>query len=175
MLIKVLGLSFLCCCLNIVGLKTKKLNLKTTIHEFHTSITEIKANTKEQIFEISIRVFTDDLEMTLAKKNKLKLVKIINGDKNDGLVQKYINQKFGLKNNAGKIIPISYIGKENEDLATWIYVQVPLKAVSSKVTLSQTILLDEFTDQINIVNILDLNQKSSFIFDQKNQSKIYVR
>lgn len=175
MLLKFLGLSFLCYCLNIDGFTTKTLDLKTSIHEFHTSITEIKSNAKEQIFEISIRIFTDDLEMTLAKKNKLKLVKIVDNDKNDVLIQKYINQKFTLKNQFGKAIPLTFIGKENEDLATWIYVQVPIKAITNKITISQTILLDEFTDQINIVNILNLNQRNSFIFDQKNQSKSYVR
>ena len=41
-------------------------------HAFHTSITEMRYNPKAKTFEISLRVFTDDLEKTLSINNQNK-------------------------------------------------------------------------------------------------------
>ena len=51
------------------------------LHAFHTSLTEIQYNAKEKSLEISIRMFTDDLEAALTKANNGQ--KIMIGGKND--------------------------------------------------------------------------------------------
>jgi hypothetical protein len=59
-------------------------------HDFHTSITRLEYNAKEKTFEVSIRLFTDDLEKGLSKANNGQKIVVLNNDKNDGLVERYV-------------------------------------------------------------------------------------
>ena len=58
------------------------------IHPFFVSVIEIQHNPKEASAEISVRVFTDDLEKTLQaySKEKIDLVKPINKVATDQLL-----------------------------------------------------------------------------------------
>lgn len=52
------------------------LFLMLSFHDFHTSLTEINYNSQSRSLELSVRVFTDDLELALTNFNKGQLVKI---------------------------------------------------------------------------------------------------
>jgi hypothetical protein len=144
---------------------------KGLVHAYHTSITQIEYNTKEKVYEISIRLFTDDLEKTLGQATKNPKLKIINDDKNDGLVSDYFQIHFVITNAQGKKQPVEYIGKENENPATWIYFQLPSNGSLKGFKLHQDVLMETFDDQVNIVNIAFAQQKNSYIFNAKNREK----
>lgn len=133
-------------------------------HAFHTSITRMDYNAKEKTFELSIRVFTDDLETALTKENGGKKVVVVNNDKNDALVEHYIKKCFVLTNAQKQKKTASYIGKEQEGDATWIYIEFPAHDGIAGLTIQNSILHDFFDDQTNLVNINYLSNKKSFIF-----------
>lgn len=137
-------------------------------HAFHTSITQIDFNAKEKTLEVSIRVFTDDLENTLSKENKGQRFRIENNDKNDPFVERYIRQHFKLSSPKGQLRAYTYIGKENEADATWVYIEIPLQEANLQgFTLQQDVLMDVFDDQVNIVNITQSGERKSYIFNIK--------
>jgi hypothetical protein len=138
-------------------------------HAFHTSITKIEQNVKEKTFEVSIRVFTDDLETALSKEQGHKQVRIENNDKNDVFVDRYIKKVFKVFMPNGKPIAYQYIGKELEKEATWIYIEIPNTQSVSKYKIRNSVLLDIYEDQVNIVNISENGQKKSFIYNVKEQ------
>ena len=74
-------------------LLTIDYRLKTIFHAFHTSLTQIDFNQKEKSLEISIRVFTDDFETVLTKINGGQKIIIAANDKNDAIINKYIQQR----------------------------------------------------------------------------------
>lgn len=140
-------------------------------HDFHTSITRMDYNAKDKAFEISIRVFTDDLEKALSKDNNGQKIVVINNDKNDPLVEKYIRKHFALVTAQKQKKGYSYVGKEQEADATWIYIEIPAQEAVSGFSLQNTIMHDLFDDQINLVNLNYQGQKKSYIF-KKDESTL---
>lgn len=140
-------------------------------HDFHTSITRMDYNAKDRAFEISVRVFTDDFEKALSKDNNGQKIVVANNDKNDPLVEKYIRKHFALVTAQKQKKAYTYVGKEQEADATWIYIEVPAQEAVSGLSLQNTIMHDLFDDQINLVNLNYQGQKKSYIF-KKDESTL---
>ncbi|MEA5404068.1 DUF6702 family protein [Arcicella sp. DC2W] len=138
-------------------------------HAFHTSLTEMRYNAKSKGFEVSLRVFTDDLEKVLSHDNQNKKIVIENNDKNDALVEQYVKKHFMLVNSKNQLKAIQYIGKEKEGDATWIYLELPINEAISGLKLKNDVLIDMFEDQTNIVNVFVKEEKTSFIFNAKTK------
>jgi hypothetical protein len=145
--------------------------LRGAIHAFHTSLTEIQYNAKEKSLEISIRMFTDDLETALTKFNNGQ--KIMVGGKNDNsdaVLSKYIQQHFAIISPQKQKKAISFIGKELEGDATWIYVEMPNSQDFKGHTLYNSLMQELFDDQTNLVNFTYLGNKKTFLFNAKTKS-----
>ncbi len=138
-------------------------------HAFHTSLTEIRYNAQERYFEISMRVFKDDLETALTNENQHKKVVLDASNKYDALIEKYVQKHFVLTNAQNQKLGYRVLGKEQEGDAIWLYIELPHAASLNGVKMQQAMLLDSFDDQTNIVNIFIQNDKKSYIFNQKNR------
>lgn len=138
-------------------------------HDFHTSLTEMRYNPKAKSFEISLRVFTDDLEKVLSATNQNKKFLVENNDKNDVFVEAYIKKHFVIVNSKNQKSIINYIGKEKEGEATWIYLEMPVNESINGSKIQNNVLIDMFEDQTNILNIFVQNQKKSYLFTVKNR------
>ncbi len=133
------------------------------IHPFHVSVIEIDHNSTEKSLEISCKIFTDDFEKVLAKnyKTRVDLSNPSNKAAMDSLIKKYIFSHLSIKVN-GKPVVFSYLGSENEDAATYGYIEVTNTAIVSKIDVSTNIMYDQFDDQMNIMHItVGGNRKSS--------------
>lgn len=143
-------------------------------HDFHTSLTEINFNPKSGALEITIRVFTDDLEAALTSINQGKMVSIERNAKGaDVLIQQYLQKHWGLISPQKQLKSYEYIGKEPELDATWLYIEVPQAQNLKGYTLFNTIFLELFDDQTNLTNILYPNQRKTILFNQKVKSAPY--
>ncbi len=138
-------------------------------HDFHTSLTEMRYNAKSKTFEISLRVFTDDLQKVLSETNQNKKIVLENNDKNDPFVEAYIRKHFVVTNPKNQKLIINYIGKEKEGEATWIYLEMPINESINGSKIQNNVLIDMFEDQTNIVNIFIQNQKKSYLYNVKNR------
>lgn len=142
-------------------------------HDFHTSLTEIQYNSKEKSLEVSIRIFTDDLETALTKFNNNQKV-FLNGttDNTNPLIEKYIQQYFVILNPQKQKKPFTFIGKELEGDATWVYVEFQNCGDLQPNTyiLQNTILLEIFDDQTNLVNFFYGKSKKTFLFNHRTKS-----
>src|SRR6187455_3250581 len=98
--------------------------LVSFVHPIHVSVTEIEMDEKDKRLEIMMRVFTDDLELTLRKaKNKPELDLLgLTEKERDNLVSGYLNDHFRVSLN-GKPHKVTYLGHEQEDLALIIYLE----------------------------------------------------
>jgi hypothetical protein len=143
------------------------LSLKT--HAFHTSIAEMRYNPREKAFEISLRIFTDDLEKTLSINNQNKKFVIENADKNDLFIDQYVHKHFIITTPKNKKLVYQYVGKEKEGDATWIYLEMPVNEPIKGSKIQNDVLIDTFADQTNIVNIFINNEKKSYLFTEKNR------
>ena len=145
--------------------------LSLSAHEYHASVTNMQYDPKERVFEVSVRMFTDDLEKTLTKENDGQ--RVIFEKKyeknNDLLLEKYVRKHFAIQNSQKQRKPFNYVGHETEAEAQWIYLELPYPEPFRGVTLQQSVLLDMFDDQVNLLTVNYNEQKKTFLF-KKNQT-----
>lgn len=132
-------------------------------HDYHVSVTQMQYNSGSKTFELSIRVFTDDLERALENANGNKRIIIKNGDTHDALVSAYITKNLSLSDTQ-KIISARYIGKEQEQDATWIYMEIPFQLPIKGHKLQNSILTEIFDDQVNMTNITTPAGKKTYMY-----------
>jgi len=139
-------------------------------HDFHTSLTEINFNPKTGSLELSVRVFTDDLELTLTNFNKGKLVKIEDPEAMvDPLIEQYIRKNLALISPDKEVKFGKFYGKEKEADATWIYLEIFDCKQLKNFTIYNTIMQEMFEDQTNLVNIIYPSQKKTIVFDSETK------
>jgi hypothetical protein len=132
-------------------------------HPFHVSVVEINHNATDKTLEISCKIFTDDLEKVLVQNYKTKVDLINPPDKKamDTLVKKYILSHLSVKAD-GKSVGLSYLGFERENEAVYGYVQVENITSVKKIEVTNKLMYDLFSDQINLMHVtVGGNRKST--------------
>jgi hypothetical protein len=141
-------------------------------HEFHLSLTEIKHNAESKSLEISLKLFTDDLQVALQQAGapKMELGTENEPPEANELIESYLKAHFKLTVN-GKPIDFIYLGKEAELDAIWCFVEV--KGVSKIQTLEvqNSCMIEAFEDQTNMVN-LNINGRKKSGFARKGNTKL---
>ncbi len=133
------------------------------LHPFHVSVVEVNHNATDKTLEISCKIFTDDFEKVLVQnyRTKVDLINPPNKAAMDTLVKKYITSHVFL-NADGKSVKLSYIGFERESEAVYGYVQVDNIPSVKKIDITNKLMYDLFTDQINLMHVtVGGNRKST--------------
>lgn len=129
--------------------------LSLFLHPMHVSVTEIEFDEKDKALEIMMRVFIDDLELSI--KNKLKqpeldLLQPKNGRTIDEMTGDYIRSNFRITLD-GKPQTINYLGHEREDDAFVFYIEVSKVKKFKTIQVQNSIITETYDDQNNLVNI----------------------
>lgn len=138
------------------------------VHPFHNSVTEMTFNVKDHVWEISFRLFQDDLEQTMSAVTGKKFKLIPGDDASEHVLDSYLRKHFRF--HAGKQIstPYRWVGSELQQEVVWVYVEIPTSSDLAGSYLENSIFFDEFDDQTNIVQWSFSGQKKSYLF-QKSQ------
>lgn len=146
-----------------LGLLLLSLTASRPAHDFHASVTQMQYNPKEKGFEISVRLFTDDLEKALSREANTP-VRLNTDRKSDAIIEQYIRSHFAYVTPQKQPKPLKYVGHEVEADANWIYLEMPYTGPLQGGTLKQSALMETFDDQVNMVNIQYQGQKKTFVF-----------
>lgn len=124
------------------------------MHKFYVSLTEIRYNEKTERFEVSMRIFPDDLDLALLERSGIhtQLATELEHEMADSLLMIYLLEDFKLRVN-GKELKLNYLGKEPESDAIWCYLESPNTAAPDSITILNTILTEYFPDQVNIIQV----------------------
>jgi len=131
------------------------LTFQTELHEFHFGKFEIEHNEENKSLEIAMYLFLDDLEEGIAKQEGLDKLYLCTEketqEATDALIN-YLSSNFIVFGKDDKL-PMQFIGKElSEDLtAVWCYLEISLPDNINKVSLGNSILMELFEDQKNLV------------------------
>lgn len=131
-------------------------------HPFYLSVTDLKFNAKENALQGYVKIFTNDLEDALRKKNG-KAVDLINPKDSvmlKKILQSYLQEHLSISVN-NKIWNYELMGFENEEGALWLYIQMKNCPFPSAITINNSILYDFLKDQSNIVHIEVHGEKKS--------------
>ena len=133
------------------------------LHPLHVSVVEINHNATDKTLEISCKIFTDDFEKALVQnyKARVDLINPPNKSAMDSLVLKYIFSHLSLRVD-GKPVPLTYVGFEHESEAVYGYVEVDNIVSVKKIDITDKLMQDLFTDQINLIHVIvEGNRKST--------------
>lgn len=123
-------------------------------HPIHVSVTEIEMDEKDKRLEIMMRLFIDDLELTLRNRlNQPELDLLAKTEsERDALISKYLDDHFKLSLD-GKFQKNGYIGHEQEDLAFIVYIEVPKVQKWKTIQVNNDVIMETHSDQSNLVHV----------------------
>lgn len=133
---------------------------KYTNHPFHVGLAELMIDGSR--LELSVRVFTDDLETMLRQVNR-KNVDLTLGDSNInvGLLQTVLREEILLHADS-RLIGLNFIGSEREDDSIWLYLEKDLGESDFKEwTFELTLLTRLFPEQRYVVSINQNGRKTN--------------
>ncbi len=149
-------------------------NLPTAeAHQFHTTLTRLDYNAKDQTAEISVQVFTHDLENIIEQKTgkRTSLEKTPNAEK---LVFEYLNEFWILKNRAGEVKKLDWVGLEAETDAAWLYFETKMPEGLESATLQNRLFFELYQDQVNLLVAKNGEQKADLAFKAGDKFKELV-
>jgi len=140
------------------------------VHPFHVSVVEINHNATDKTLEITCKIFTDDFEKVLAQNYKTKVDLTNPPDKKvmDSLVKKYVFSHLSIEVD-GKNTGFTYIGFEKDNEAVLSYIQTDNIVTLKKVEITNILMHDMFTDQVNIMHVIENGNRKSTKLEYPNK------
>ena len=118
-------------------------------HQFFISTTDIQFKSEEKRAEITIQVFTHDLNLLLENAN-YKTIDLGTKKENDGIdifLVNYLSDNFVLQDYRWK-----YIGKKVGTEYTLFFLEIEDFSLSPKIAILNSLFMDLYNKQRNIVN-----------------------
>lgn len=121
-------------------------------HDFHVSIAQVEY--KDEVLQMTLRVFTEDLEDRLEELSALDLDLGTETEHPEAAqwMQKYLKKRVAFASE-GRVLNQVFIGYEVEFELCYIYLEFPVGERPSELTVRNRIFFDSFDDQSNIVNV----------------------
>ena len=148
-------------------------------HPVHVVTTDIDYKTASHTLQLTHRIFTDDLEkeLELSEKKAGSPVRLHIGTPKehpatDALITRYLASHFALAVN-GKAVALKWVGKEQEGEATWVYLEAGQAEDPTGFEVTNTILLELYDDQQNLVHLKAKGQKKSLKFRKGETSNTW--
>ena len=147
-------------------------------HEFHVSKCQIEYFEKENSIGISVHIYIDDFEEALGKKGAKNLFLCTEKENPEAEqnIENYLKEKIAILLD-DKPVSFKFIGKEpsEDQLAVWCYLEIEQVNSFSKCTVTNSILMETFDDQKNIVSIKGPKaRKAYFMFEQDQVTESVV-
>ena len=146
-----------------------------TRHAYHTSILELRLNPQQQQVELALKVFADDFTRALSQ-GRSKAVDL-RQPSSLPLAEQYLHQHLKLSIPAAARQPrlpldVQLMGLQPEKDAYWLYAKVPLPRPTTELLLNQAVLLEVFSDQMNIVNAEGNGKKVSALLRNGHEEEV---
>ncbi|MCY3555356.1 MAG: hypothetical protein OXH56_08545 [Gemmatimonadetes bacterium] len=137
-------------------------------HPFYISVCQVDHNADTGALEMSFRIFMDDLELALETMGteRLHLGTEREAEKADIYIGRYLARHVVIEIN-GRRVSAAFLGKEVDPDAIWCYVEVENIPVLESMTMTNSLLLETFEDQVNLVHVNANGQKKSLVFDNQ--------
>lgn len=143
----------------------------TTLHKYYLSVTNMQYSEKTDSFQITSRIFIDDLEEALEERYGIN-AELATSDEakvSNAYIEKYFRAKFAIELN-GEIAKYTFLGKKYEEDVVICYLE--LKNINftdlQSISIQNEILTDLFEEQQNVVHLKWKGQKKSFVLIKEN-------
>ena len=138
-------------------------------HPVHVSVTNIEYMESEKRFEVSFKLFYDDFETIISDKYNVQLqlgteTRLAN---EDIYFLMYINERFQLSAD-GKILHPSFKSRRMNDDSIWLYFYFERITPAKKIEVRNSLMMDLFPDQKNLVIFKSKGLEKGYILKSKN-------
>lgn len=157
----------------IIGVLALGIWLSATgvLHKFYVSLSEIRYNGETSRVEVSMRIFPDDLDRALSENFGVDthLATSLEPVAADSLVGLYLKSHFTLVSD-GRELSFTYLGKATEADAIWCFLESsPVNPAPSGLQVRNTILMDQFEEQVNIIQVYVGNWNRGLLLTGQSQ------
>jgi hypothetical protein len=139
-------------------------------HPVHVSLCNVEIEKQE--ITIAIKLFSDDFQLALYHNygKEIPIKDLILQDHKE-LVDHYVNKALQIVLNKKDSIRFSYSKAEMNEEAIWLYYTEELENVK-KLEISNSLLLDIYLDQTNLVIINYRGKQNGYRFNSRNREEI---
>lgn len=150
------------------------VGLFNMMHPVHVSITNVDYLQNENKVELSIKVFKDDFQLLFVHLYQLN-IDFDNIEKNINSQEKintYFSNhlKVNIDNKENK--ELKYKGVKKNDESIWFLYEIELSAVPNSIEFTNTILLDLYLDQKNMLIFSYNDKEEGYLFNLKHSNYI---
>jgi hypothetical protein len=136
----------------------------SSAHPFKASVCEINYNDGSGRLEITLKLFTDDLEECIRERTGIALRLDTEGENPSAekLIDEYVQAGMQVRIN-GSQVALKFLGKEYEPGVTWCYLESAETVFPSDLSVYSSIMIELYPTQSNIVHIQAGKQKKSLL------------
>ena len=142
------------------------------VHKFYIGVFQVDYKLDKKEFQVTSRVFIDDIEKALdiKYKKKLNLASSKESKESDELIVAYFKEKlkFSVNNKAQET---TFLAKEYEDDIMICYHKINYSGKIKSLNIYNTVLTELFSEQQNLVHTNINSNKKSFLFTNTNKEE----
>ena len=140
-------------------------------HEFYVSVSYMEFDPKRKAIEVQKKIFFDDLELAIKKKNQLTNFDILNSNKEivNQNIKNYLQENIDFIIN-GKPLDINYLGQEYINGTINCYFEILKVKKVKKIIIKDSSLFASFKDQENLIYFETLNDLQTIRLKNPNDT-----
>lgn len=147
-------------------------NAPTAEHDFHVGIVQMEYSEESKTYQLSLKLFTDDLEKAILESTGQSLH--LGSDKElanaNALIFQYVQARFKLIDKNGKALTLIEIGFETEMDLTWMYLESERTKSIENLSVKSEMFFEVFSDQTFLIHFNQGDEiQSLYLHSGKNQ------
>ncbi|HVH66347.1 MAG TPA: DUF6702 family protein [Gemmatimonadales bacterium] len=124
------------------------------VHPLHTTLTQLAYRDADRTVEVSVRVFADDFRA------------VVGHEVTDETAFTYLRLTVTLNDRAGRSLAITWCGQRRTGDVLWLCLRAPAPDGLSGLRVHVRVLLELYSDQINIVQATYSGRRASLLFSR---------
>lgn len=142
-----------------------------SLHPVHVSFGNMEYRPAPKQFHISLRIFANDFTNILEISNKQKINLKIKSSETDEIIDDYIKKNFRIKFDNAAFNPNllkfeHYVYLDEQEEVVQIFYSYKIKKLPKKIHIMNTLLLDLYRDQKNLLIFSCQNTEKALKFDR---------
>ena len=140
------------------------------LHEFYVSISYMEYDSERKAIEVQKKIFFDDFEIALKKKNNLDKFDILKSKTEivDNYIEAYLKENISFEVN-DKVYDINYLGHEYINGTINCYYEVLKVKKIKNIIITDRSLFSSFDEQENLIYFEMMNKLSTIRLKNPNQ------
>lgn len=148
---------------------TLTLVCTAAVHKYYAAVFNVEHVPKKKILQVTARIFVDDIELAFKRKSGQSYYIGAFNERPDTSqkLQEYLNEKIAVKVNGKSVVP-KLLGREMEDDILVCYFTYPATGAIKTFEMKNTLLMDTYPEQQNIVHVTIGGNKKSLLLTNDN-------